>query len=141
MCKFQSANKLLSSSWDGKAHTYAIVESLKPADQVTGLDLYIFVVRRRVGQYINAASSSLANCKSPDKKTKVTTCYVDVKSELLRDILRDVLNDIKGISLNESKLSVSYACPVLRPATYSRQGRAEPTLYHPSRARVVQKPE
>ncbi|PMD60205.1 P-loop containing nucleoside triphosphate hydrolase protein [Hyaloscypha bicolor E] len=89
MCKFQSANKLLSSSWDGKAHTYAIVESLKPADQVTGLDLYIFVVRRRV-----------------DKKTKVTTCYVDVKSELLRDILRDVLNDIKGISLNESKLSV-----------------------------------
>jgi hypothetical protein len=141
MCKFQSANKLLSSSWDGKAHTYAIVESPKPAGQVTGLDLYIFVVRRRVGQYINATLSFLADYESPDKKTKVTTCYVDVKSELLRDILNNILNDIKGISLNESKLSVSYAPVVLRPATYSKQGRAELALHHPSRARVVQKLE
>ncbi|KAE8440392.1 hypothetical protein EG329_008168 [Mollisiaceae sp. DMI_Dod_QoI] len=81
--------KTVDELWDGKAHTYAIVESLKPVGQVNGLDLYVFIVRRRV-----------------DKKTKMTTCYVDVKSELLRDILRDVLKDIKGISLNESKLSV-----------------------------------
>jgi hypothetical protein len=85
------------------------VESLKPVGQVTGLDLYVFVVRRRVGQYINPTSSSLANCESLDKKTKVTTCYIDVKSELLRDILRDILKDVRGISLNESKLSVSYS--------------------------------
>jgi hypothetical protein len=38
-----------SSSWDGKAHTYAIVESMKPVGQVIGLELYVFVVRRRVG--------------------------------------------------------------------------------------------
>ncbi|OCK99268.1 uncharacterized protein K441DRAFT_210659 [Cenococcum geophilum 1.58] len=50
--------------------------------------------------------SSLADCESLDKKTKVTTSYVDVKSELLRDVLRDVLKDVRGISLNESKLSV-----------------------------------
>ncbi|KUJ06192.1 uncharacterized protein LY89DRAFT_712694 [Mollisia scopiformis] len=81
--------KTVDELWDGKAHTYAIVESLKPVGQVTGLDQYVFVVRRRV-----------------DRKTKVTTCYVDVKSEFLRDILRDVLKDIKGISLNESKLSI-----------------------------------
>ena len=86
-----------------------IVESLKPVGQVTGLDLYVFVVRRRVGQYINATSSSLANCESLDKKTKVTTCYIDVKSELLRGILRDILKDVKRISLNESKLSISYS--------------------------------
>ena len=55
---------------------------------------------------------------SLDKKTKVTTCYVDVKSELLRDLLRDVLKDVRGISLNESKLSVSYTAAVLRPATH-----------------------
>src|SRR5947207_4439315 len=108
ICKSQSANKLLSSGWDGKAHTYAIVESLKPVGEVTGLDQCVFVVRRRVGQYIDATPSSLADCESLDKKTKVTTCYVDVKSELLRDILRDVLKDVRGISPNESKLSVSY---------------------------------
>jgi hypothetical protein len=38
----------------------------------------------------------------------VTTTYVDVKSELLRDVLRDVLQNVSGISLNESKLSVRY---------------------------------
>ena len=78
------------------------MESLKPAGQVTGLDLYVFVVRRRVGQYINATPSSLVDCEPLDKKTKMTTCYVDVKSELLRDLLRDVLKDVRGISLNEA---------------------------------------
>ena len=98
------------------------MESLKPVGQVTGLDQYVFVIRRRVGQYINATPSSLADCESLDKRTKVTSCYVDVKSELLRDILRDVLKDVRGISLNESKLSVSYVPAVLRSATHSRQG-------------------
>ncbi|KAH8751172.1 hypothetical protein BGZ57DRAFT_775113, partial [Hyaloscypha finlandica] len=55
------------------------------------LDLYVFVVRRRV-----------------NKKTKVTTSYIDIKLELLWDILRDILKDVRGISLNESKLSISY---------------------------------
>ena len=45
-------------AWDGKTHTYAIAESMKPVGQVTGLDQYIFVVRRRVGQYIKTTSSS-----------------------------------------------------------------------------------
>ena len=47
-----------------------------------------------------------------DKKTKVTTSYINVKSELLQDILRDVLKDIKEISLNKSKLLVSYVSAV-----------------------------
>jgi hypothetical protein len=119
VCNSQAANKPLPSSWDGKAHTYAIVESLKPVGQVTGLDLYVFVVRRRVGQYINATPSSLSNCESLDKKTKVTTSYVDVKSEHLRDVLRDVLKDVKGISLNESKLSVSYVHAAYEVTTHS----------------------
>jgi hypothetical protein len=38
----------------------------------TGLDQYAFVLRRRVGQYINATPFSLADCESLDKKTKVT---------------------------------------------------------------------
>jgi hypothetical protein len=83
------------------------VESLRPVDQVTGLDQYVFVVRRQVGQYVNATPSSLADCESLDKKTKVATSYVYIKSELLRDVLRDILKDVRGISLNESKLSVS----------------------------------
>ena len=94
------------------------MESLRPVDQVTGLDQYVFVVRRRVGQYVNATPSSLADCESLDKKTKVTTSYVDVKSELLRDVLRDLLKDVRGISLNESKLSVSYTHAVYE-ASYS----------------------
>jgi hypothetical protein len=100
---------------------YVIVESVEPVGQVSGLDQYIFVVRRWVGQCISTTLVSLANCESLDKKIKVITCYIDVKSEHLRDILRDVLKDIKGVSLNKSKLSVSDNPTALRLATYSIQ--------------------
>lgn len=136
MRKSQLANKLFSLSWDGKTHTYAIVEPMKLVGQVTGLDQYVFVVRRRVGQYIKTTSSSYIDQKSVDKKNKETTCYIDVKSEILRDILRDVLKDVGGVSLNESKLCVSYA-HLIESRHSPRQGRAEPPLHHPSRARVM----
>jgi hypothetical protein len=48
------------------------------------------------------------------------TSYINIKLELLWDILRDILKDIKGISLNESKLSISYTLVILKPATHSR---------------------
>ena len=108
------------------------MEFPKPAAQATRLDQYVFIARRRVGEYIDAAPSFLADYEYLDKKTKMTTCYIDVKSKLLQDILRGVLKDVKGISLNESKLSVSHAPAVLRPAPHSRQDRAEPALHHPS---------
>ena len=57
----------------------------------------------------------------------------------MQDILRDFLKDIKGISLNESKLSISYTCTILKLATYSRKGRVKLALYYPSRARVILK--
>jgi len=58
------------------------------------------------------------------------TYYVDVKSELLRDLLRDILKDVRGISLNKSKLYVSYAATVLRLATYlDRLSRTYYILY------------
>ncbi len=90
-----------------------------------------------VHSYMNPTSYSLGDGDLLYKKTKVTTCYVDVKSELLRDILRYVLHDIRGISLNESKLSVSCAFAVMRPVTYCGQDRTEPALQYPSRARAM----
>jgi hypothetical protein len=42
-----------------------------------------------------------------DKQSKDTTSYIDVKSELLRDILREVLRDVKSVSVMEDKPSVT----------------------------------
>lgn len=52
-------------------------------------------------QYFSLADSALV-----DKRTKETTCYVDIKSELLRNILKDILKSVRSISLDESKPSV-----------------------------------
>ena len=106
------------------------MESLKPARQVTGLNKYVFIVRHGVSWYINATSPFLVDCVSLDKKFKVTTCYVDVKLKLRRDLLRDVLKDVRKISLNESKLSVSYTVAILRSATYLGQDQAERAIHH-----------
>lgn len=106
------------------------MESLKSVGQVSGLDQYVFVVRRRVGQYTIVTPPFLADYGSLDKKTKVTTCYVDVKSEPLRDILRDVLKGVGEISLNESKLCVSYA-PSSIESSHSFDIRLSRTFFTP----------
>ena len=41
-----------------------------------------------------------------DKITMDLTCYVDIKSEELRDILKTVLRDVQIINLNEDKPTV-----------------------------------
>ncbi len=50
----------------------------------------------------------IADWVSVNKKTKETTCYINIKLELLRDILRNVLKNIRGVSLNKYKLCISY---------------------------------
>lgn len=42
-----------------------------------------------------------------DERSRKSTVYIDVKSEILRDTLREVLGGVKAISLMESKLIVS----------------------------------
>ncbi len=41
-----------------------------------------------------------------DKMTMDLTCYIDIKSEELRDILRTILSDVQIINLNEDKPTV-----------------------------------
>ncbi|KAL5344673.1 hypothetical protein ACLOAV_010365 [Pseudogymnoascus australis] len=84
-----NAFKTVEEVWDNKTYKYALVEPVKSAHEITALDKYVFIVRRRV-----------------DKDTKETTFHIDIKSESLRDILRVILGDVQGISLKEPVLSV-----------------------------------
>lgn len=43
-----------------------------------------------------------------DRKSKETTFYIDIKSELLRDILREVLRNVRAVNLMEDKPSVLF---------------------------------
>ncbi|KAI9750422.1 MAG: hypothetical protein M4579_006477 [Chaenotheca gracillima] len=61
--------------------------------------------------------------------TKEPTCYVDIKSEELRDILRTILQDISGISLVEANPTVSLSLSTTEK--YTDQGQFERALlYH-----------
>ena len=42
-------------------------------------------------------------CETLDKDTKQRTSYIDIKSEMLRDILKTVLAEVYGINLGEDK--------------------------------------
>ncbi|XTI87880.1 P-loop containing nucleoside triphosphate hydrolase protein [Cenococcum geophilum] len=68
-----------------KAYRYTIVES--PSDEVENLDHYVFI-------------------GTPDRDTKETTYYTDIKSESLRKVLRTVLQGVDVISLDEAELSI-----------------------------------
>ncbi|KFY02822.1 hypothetical protein V490_00390 [Pseudogymnoascus sp. VKM F-3557] len=87
--KDTNAFKTVEEVWDNKTYKYALVEPAKSTHEITALDKYVFIVRRRV-----------------DKDTKETTFHTDIKSESLRDILRVILGDVQGISLKEPVLSV-----------------------------------
>ncbi|ELR04587.1 hypothetical protein GMDG_06869 [Pseudogymnoascus destructans 20631-21] len=84
-----NAFKTVEEVWDNKTYKYALVEPAKSTHEITTLDKYVFIVRRRV-----------------DKDTKETQFHIDIKSESLRDILRVILGDVQGISLKEPVLSV-----------------------------------
>jgi hypothetical protein len=57
---------------------------------------------------MTAAQMASAYRCTVDRDTKETTCYVDIKSEQLRDVLRKVLVDISVVSLKGHKPSVSH---------------------------------
>ena len=44
------ADKPFPCSWDNKTYKYTLVEPAKSTDEVTALDKYVFIVRRRIGQ-------------------------------------------------------------------------------------------
>ncbi|OAX78485.1 hypothetical protein ACJ72_07209 [Emergomyces africanus] len=76
-------------NWDKAKSKYKTIESIEPDDIVDVLDEYIFVVREHI-----------------DNESKKSTTYIDVKSEMLRDILRGLLQDAKGVNLMEDKPSI-----------------------------------
>ncbi|KAL1967201.1 hypothetical protein VTN77DRAFT_3492 [Rasamsonia byssochlamydoides] len=80
--------KKVMEIWDKDISKYKIVESIGP-DEVDGMDQYVFVVREHI-----------------DEKSKRSTTYIDVKSDVLRDILREVLRDVKAVSVMETKPSI-----------------------------------
>ncbi|OBT82975.1 hypothetical protein VE02_08456 [Pseudogymnoascus sp. 03VT05] len=84
-----NAFKTVEEVWDNKTYKYALVEPTKSTHEITTLDKYVFIVRRRV-----------------DKDTKETKFHINIKSESLRDILRVILGDVQGISLKGPVLSV-----------------------------------
>ncbi|KAF2182673.1 P-loop containing nucleoside triphosphate hydrolase protein [Zopfia rhizophila CBS 207.26] len=68
------AYKKVDEVWDEKAYKYKIAEPVAPTGEVNELEQYT---------------------------TKDTTSYIDIKSELLRDILKEILQDVRGVSLAE----------------------------------------
>ncbi|OJD10372.1 hypothetical protein ACJ73_09821 [Blastomyces percursus] len=76
-------------NWDKAKSKNKTIESIEPDDIVDALDEYVFVIREHI-----------------DNESKESTTYIDVKSEVLRDILREVLQDAKGVSLMEDKPSI-----------------------------------
>ncbi|RAL09439.1 ATP-binding protein, partial [Aspergillus homomorphus CBS 101889] len=73
--------------WDKDTSKYKVVESIEP--EVDDFSGYVFVVREHI-----------------DSKSKKSTTYIDVKSEILRDILREVLENVKTVSVMEAKPSI-----------------------------------
>ncbi|EDN09608.1 predicted protein [Histoplasma mississippiense (nom. inval.)] len=69
--------------------SYKTIESIEQDDTVDALDEYVFVVREHI-----------------DNESKESTSYIDVKSEVLRDILRGMLQYAKGVNLMEDKPSI-----------------------------------
>ena len=95
-------DSLTPNSWDVKTYEYKIAE---PSKGLSELDQYIFVVRQRTGTCDDVCIRP-SNNDCLDKITMDLTCYIDIKSEELRDILRTVLRDVQIINLNEDKPTV-----------------------------------
>ena len=79
---------------------------MTPTGEVNELEQYVFVVRVRIGEDREFAQGLFHANESADKSTKEPTSYIDIKSELLRDILRVILQDVRLVSLAEDMPSV-----------------------------------
>ncbi|CRG92464.1 ATP-dependent zinc metalloprotease FtsH homolog [Talaromyces islandicus] len=88
ICASKMEWKTVNEIWDPKEYAYKVSDS-PPVQDVTKLDEYIFVVRRRI-----------------DKKTDDATYFVDIKSPGLRDILRVVLKEIGTVDLETDKPAI-----------------------------------
>lgn len=66
-CEVQTQKlRLLPRSWDEKEYKYKVVESTTPSGEVDELDEYIFVLRVRIGKYVDLLhSSSLLTMSHP----------------------------------------------------------------------------
>ncbi|OKL55252.1 hypothetical protein UA08_09481 [Talaromyces atroroseus] len=84
----QPKQKKVTEIWDKDISKYKIVDSVEP--ETDNWRDYTFVVREHIEQ-----------------KSKVSTTYVDVKAEYLRDILAEILENVRTVSIMEAKPSVS----------------------------------
>ncbi|QSS60199.1 hypothetical protein I7I51_04996 [Histoplasma capsulatum] len=91
------------TSWDKAISKYKTIESIEQDDTVDALDEYVFVVREHI-----------------DNESKESTSYIDVKSEVLRDILRGMLQYAKGVNLMEDKPSLCEHAEKLRVTADSK---------------------
>ncbi|OJD12529.1 hypothetical protein AJ78_06894 [Emergomyces pasteurianus Ep9510] len=81
--------KHYGTSWDKAKSKYKTIESIEPDDIVDALDEYVFIVHKHI-----------------NNESKKSMTYIDVKSEVLRDILREVLQDAKEVNLMKDKPSI-----------------------------------
>lgn len=65
----------------------------------------MFIVREKIGTH-NTSQQKIESHLFSEQKTKESTTYIDVKSELLRDILGEVLKNVRSVSVKEAKPSV-----------------------------------
>ena len=96
------------SSWDTATFKYKLAES--PQKLSGGKDdweEYLFIERRQFGSLI-PHTTMLMLMKPLDKKNVNFSTFLDIKSEVLRDILREVLKDVRGVNLREDKPTVSF---------------------------------
>ncbi|EDN08181.1 predicted protein [Histoplasma mississippiense (nom. inval.)] len=77
--------KVVNEVWDSKKYEYKITDS-PPAQDISELDKYAFIVRKRIHQ-----------------KTEAISTYIDVKSTGLRNILRAILKNNTTADLGVDK--------------------------------------
>ncbi|KAL3484543.1 hypothetical protein BJX62DRAFT_243823 [Aspergillus germanicus] len=95
MCKNKVTVRVANQHfWDKDASKYKVGEPVKTSSSLDDYAEYAFVVRERV-----------------ERNSEEVATYIDIKSEVLRDILRVVLHNIKAISLMEEKPSIERNIP------------------------------
>ncbi|KAL4929391.1 ATP-binding protein [Aspergillus undulatus] len=75
--------------WDKEMSNYKIVDWTETFEEIHHVDEHVFVVRNHV-----------------DARSKKTTTFIDIKSEVLRDALRVDLQNVRVVSLLEDKPSI-----------------------------------
>ena len=81
------------------------VIAMPPGISWTFDDEYVFVIRKRIGEYFRKLAGERTDVRK-DRHTAELTTFIDINSPGLRDLLRRILKDVRGIDLREDKLSV-----------------------------------